>query len=172
MNGGRIPDETVQELLALADWAPTHGRTEPWRYFVYSGAAMAAFSQKHAELYNRITPEESRNEATFERLAHCTDKASHMVVAVMQRGANAKIPVIEEIAATSASIEHILLGATALGIASFWSTGGMTLRPEFKELVGAGEEDQVLGMLFLGYTDEPTRDGVRNTPLQDKVKWF
>ena len=31
MNGKKIPDEQVKELLKLANWAPTHGRTEPWR---------------------------------------------------------------------------------------------------------------------------------------------
>ncbi len=172
MNGGVIPDEMVHELLKLADWAPTHGRTEPWRFFVYSGASMAAFSRQHADLYKRITPEESFAEATYERLLHCTDKASHLIVAMMQRGANPKIPVIEEVAATSAAIEHILLGATSLGISSFWSTGGMTLKPEFKDMLSLGEEDQVLGMLFLGYTDEASKDGSRVIPIQDKVRWF
>ena len=35
MNGKKIPDEQVRELLKLANWAPTHGRTEPWRFIVY-----------------------------------------------------------------------------------------------------------------------------------------
>lgn len=29
MNGKLIPDEQVQQLLELADWAPTHANTEP-----------------------------------------------------------------------------------------------------------------------------------------------
>jgi len=37
MNGTQIENETVNNLLSLAHWAPTHGRTEPWHFFVYTG---------------------------------------------------------------------------------------------------------------------------------------
>ena len=171
MNGAIIPDELVHEILALADWAPTHGRTEPWRFFVYSGEALAEFSRQHAELYKKVAAPENYTDATYERLLHCTDKVSHLVIAAMQRGTNAKIPAWEEMAATSAAVEHILLGATALGISSFWSSGGLTMNPALKDFLHLGAEDQVLGMVFLGYTDEPAKEGSRMIPLSDKVKW-
>jgi len=126
MNGQVIPDETVNQLLALADWAPTHGRTEPWRFFVYGGEALKQFGIAHADLYWQHTAEDKRLEATKEKLQHNVDKASHLVIAVMKRGENVKIPQLEEVASASASIQNVLLGATALGISSFWSTGGMT----------------------------------------------
>jgi nitroreductase len=171
MNGAIIPDETVHRIVGLADWAPTHGRTEPWRFFVYTGKALEKFSKDHAELYWQHTPEDKRAEATYERLQHTTDKVSHLIMAAMQRGANPKIPVVEELAATSAAIEHILLGAQAMGVSSFWSSGGMTLQPAMKTYLGLGEDDQVLGMIYLGYTDEPAKDGVRTIPISEKVTW-
>ena len=171
MNGAIIPNETVNKILALADWAPTHGRTEPWRFFVYGGEARAQFGKTHADLYWNNTPEDKRQEATFEKLLHNIDKASHLVIAVMKRGANEKIPQVEEIAATSAAIQNVLLGATALGISSFWSTGGMAHKVALKEYLGLGEHDMVMGLLFLGYTDEPAKEGVRNTPLSEKILW-
>ena len=172
MNSKTIPNETVASLLELADWAPTHGRTEPWRFFVYAGEQLKAFSQAHADLYWENTPEDKRLQPTYDRLKTCTDKASHLVVAAMKRGTNPNIPLVEEIAAASAGIQNVLLGATALGIASFWSTGGMTLKPALKGYLGLGEEDQVLGMVFLGYTDEPAKEGTRAIPMAEKAKWF
>ena len=172
MNGQIIPDETVNEILALADWAPTHGRTEPWRFFVYGGEALKQFGKIHAELYWNNTPEDKRQEATYEKLLHNIDKVSHLVIAVMKRGQNEKIPQLEEVAAASAAIQNILLGATALGISSFWSTGGMTHKPALKEYLGLAQEDIIMGLIFLGYTDEPHKEGVRNTPLSEKVKWL
>jgi nitroreductase len=169
MNGQKISDELVMRLLQLADWAPTHGRTEPWKFFVYTGEALKAFGLSHGSLYWEHTPEDKRMEATRIRLETNGEKASHVIVAAMKRGVNDKIPVIEEIAAASAAIQNILLGATALGIASFWSTGGMTLKPEMKTLVGLGDDDVILGLLYLGYTDEPAKEGVRNMPLSEKV---
>ena len=172
MNGQVIPDDTISKLLELADWAPTHGRTEPWRFYVYTGASLAKFGQEHADLYWNNTAEDKRMEATREKLAHNGDKASHLLVVVMKRGANDKIPLVEEIAATGAAIEHVLLGATALGIASFWSSGGMTHKPALRDHLGLSNDDIVMGLLFLGYTDEPAKEGVRNMPLAEKVNWL
>jgi nitroreductase len=172
MNGQIIPDETVNSILALADWAPTHGRTEPWLFFVYSGSSLKEFGKAHAELYRQHTAPEKYQETSYEKLLHNVDKASHLVIAVMKRGDNPKIPQLEEVAATSAAIENMLLGATALGIASFWSSGGMTHTHALKEHLHLTTDDIIMGLIFLGYTDEPAKDGVRNKPLSDKIKWM
>ncbi len=172
MNGKIIPDETVMELLTLAHWAPTHGRTEPWQFFVYTGEALQKFGLDHGELYWNNTPEETRMLGTKEKLENNIKKVSHLIVSVMKRGTNEKIPHVEEVAAASAAIQNILLGATALGIASFWSTGGMTLKPAMKSYLGLGNEDIVLGLIYLGYTDEPAKPGTRNSAPADKVKWM
>jgi Nitroreductase family len=36
MNGERVTDAEVQQILEAANWAPTHGKTEPWRFAVLS----------------------------------------------------------------------------------------------------------------------------------------
>lgn len=172
MNGKIIPDATIHELLELAHWAPTHGRTEPWQFFVYTGEALNKFGLDHGNLYWSNTPEETRQQATKEKLENNIKNVSHLVVCAMKRGANEKIPQIEEIAAASAAIQNILIGATAMGIASFWNTGGMTLKPAMKQYLGLGAEDLVLGLVFLGYTDEPAKAGVRNTTPADKARWM
>jgi nitroreductase len=171
MNGQKIADENVNELLALADWAPTHGRTEPWRFFVYGGESLTRFGKIHAELYWNNTPEDKRQLATYDKLEHNVDKASHLVIAVMKRGSNEKIPQLEEVAAASAAIQNILIGATAMGVASFWSTGGMAHKQALKDYLDLEQDDIVMGLIFLGYTDEPAKDGVRNIPLSEKIKW-
>ncbi len=172
MNGALIPDESIHELLQLAHWAPTHARTEPWQFFVYTGAALTAFGKAHADLYWQHTAEDKRLEATYNKLLHNVDKTSHLIIAAMKRGSNPKIPAIEEIAAASSAIQNILLGATAMGISSFWSTGGMTHHPALRQHLGLGDEDIVLGLLYLGYTDEPEKEGVRNTPVSEKAIWL
>lgn len=171
MNGQYIPNGQVQELLALADWAPTHGYTEPWRFLVYAHAKVQDFCSAHAELYKANTDPEKYLEFNYEKLRHMGDKASHVLVAYMRRGDLPKIPALEEVAATSCAIQNLLLGAAALGIASYWGSGGMAYRPAMKELLGLREEDVVLGILYLGYTDSPWPDGKRTVPLKEKVTW-
>ncbi|GAB3904490.1 nitroreductase family protein [Mucilaginibacter boryungensis] len=169
MNGNKIPNGHVAALLELADWAPNHGNTQPWQFIVY--ADPAKFCQQHADLYQKNTAAEAFNPTTFNNLTHMGDNVSHIVIAVMKRGDLPKIPPFEEIAAASAAVQNLLIGATALNIASFWSTGGMTLRPEFKEFLNLGDDDNVLGILYLGYANEHP-EGKRKVPVEEKVKWM
>jgi nitroreductase len=110
------------------------------------------------------------NPTVYNNLMHQGDKASHIIVAVMKRGDLAKIPPFEEIAAVSCSIQNMLLSATALNIASFWSTGGMAQKTVLKEFLGFGEEDLVMGILYFGYADEYPA-GQRNTKIEEKITW-
>lgn len=168
MNGKKIPNEQINQLLELADWAPTHANTEPWYFIVYTEPK--AFCLEHAELYRDNTSAEDFMLFNYEKLLHMGDKASHVIVAVMKRGRLPKIPALEEIAATACAVQNILLGATALGIASYWGTGGMALKPEMKTYLNLGEEDIVMGVLYFGYSDN-TSTGERIVPLSEKVKW-
>ena len=171
LNGQKIPNEQINQLLELADWAPTHGHTEPWRFKVYAGDKVAMFCQQHAKLYQQETPEEKYQQEKYDKLLHMGDRASHVIVAYMRRGALPKIPVLEEIAATSCAIQNLLLGATALGIASYWGSGGMAYHPSMKDLLQLRDEDIVLGILYLGYAENSAHAGKRTTPLQEKVEW-
>ncbi|AKQ46120.1 nitroreductase [Rufibacter radiotolerans] len=171
MNGQQIPDAQVRELLGLADWAPTHGHTEPWRFIVYSGEKAQEFCAAHADLYRQQAGSENFQDSKEDKLRHMGDKASHVLVAYMQRGNLPKIPELEEIAATACAIQNLLLGATALGIASYWGSGGMAYHPAMNEMLDLREEDVVLGILYLGYTDQEKSAGKRMVPLEEKVRW-
>jgi len=170
LNGKKIEDGQVRQLLELANWAPTHANTEPWRFMVYSGAGVQQFCREHAELYRTHTPPAAFTPAKYEKQLHNGDKASHLIVVYMKRGNNPNITALEEICATAAAVENILLGAEALGIAVLWSTGGMLLHPVMKDYFGLGNEDVLLGMLYMGYTDEPVKSGKRG-PVEEKTSW-
>lgn len=171
LNGQLIPDEQIMQLLELADWAPSHGLTEPWRFIVYPSDKVKDFCTAHASLYKEHTNHELFSTAVYEKLAHQGDTASHIIVCIMQRGHKPKIPVLEEIAATSAAIEHILLGAESLGISTIWSTGGMAHHPSMKALFSLNEEDIIMGVIYCGYSTIE-KQGKRTIPITEKVKWM
>jgi nitroreductase len=170
-NGKKIEDHQIRQLLELANWAPTHGFTEPWRFVVYSGEAVVQFCHHHAGLYRQGTPPDKFNAGKYEKQQHNGDKASHVIIAYMQRGDNSNITPLEEICATAAAMQNILLGAEALGIAALWSTGGMVMHAAMKTWLGLREEDIVIGLLYLGYTDEPAKPG-RRVPVETKTTWI
>src|SRR5436190_9648475 len=170
MNGKKISDEQVEEILELANWAPTHGRTEPWRFIVYSDDKAKQFCYQHAELYKTNTPVEKFEQGIYDKQLHNGDLASHIVIAIMQRGDVPKIPALEEIAATAIAIQNILLGATAAGIASFLSTSGLTHHSAMKNFLQLKDEDVVMGIVYLGYSDEKM-EGKRRTEMDEKATW-
>lgn len=172
MNGQKIPDDVIKQLLSLADWAPTHGYTEPWYFVVYGGDAVKQFCSDHAELYKHNTPAAQFIQGNYEKLQHQGDLASHVIAICMKRGDNPKIPEIEEIAAVSCAVQNMWLGATALQLAAYWGSGGMTYTAAMQRYLGLRDQDKVLGFFYLGYADGDTPEGRRIKPLTEKVKWM
>jgi nitroreductase len=171
MNGRKIPDETVHQLLQLADWAPTHGYTEPWYFIVYSGDKVQEFCADHAELYRKFTPADKYIPGNYDKLKNQGNLASHILAICLKRGNNPKIPVIEETAAVACAVQNIWLGATSLNLAGYWGSGGMTYHPAMQDYLGLGDEDQVMGFFYLGYTDEPIPAGRRTKQAGEKFIW-
>jgi nitroreductase len=171
MNGNIIAEETINTMLEMADWAPTHGKTEPWRFIVLNNEKARTFSHQHAELYKANTTEEKFLQATYDKLFQQSDKASHLVIVYAHTGDNPKIKLGEELAAVHCAIQNMLLFATAKNIAGFWSTGGLTYHPALKNHLRLGENEFLTGLLFFGYAEEISKKSARRIPLSEKTKW-
>lgn len=169
-NGKTIADEAIKKLLQLATHAPNHGDTEPWHFEVFSGNGVRRFCERHAELYKAITDPVKYDKTKYDKIIVNGSKASHIIIVIMQRGSLPKIPAWEEIAAASAAVQNILLGATAMGIASFWGTGGLVHNPVMKTLFNLKEEDQIVASIFLGYSDTVPKER-HSTPAEEKTTW-
>lgn len=171
MNGKKIEDALIYNLLELADWAPTHGHTEPWRFVVFANDGVKQFSRDHAEMYKSNTPPEKFETSKYEKLLRNIDNASHVIAVYMKRGTNPKITLIEEICAAAAAVQNILLGASALNIAALWGSGGLTFHPAMKAYFKLKDDDHMIGFIYLGYADKAQKEGERIIPLQEKVEW-
>lgn len=169
-NDQTVDDAIVQAMLDSAQWAPTHARTEPWRFVVFAGKGIQEFAHFQAALYKRITPEDQFNALKYEKMISTPLKASHVVLIGMKRQETEKLPHWEEVAAVSCAVQNILLTAHAYGIGAYWSTGGMTAHPEMRTFLGLGEKDQCMGMLYIGNYSAHAPEGKR-TGMEDKVRW-
>jgi nitroreductase len=170
-NGKKIAHADLMVLLQNADWAPTHGFTEPWRFIVFEGESLLTFCKEHAELYKKFTPEDKFSQSTYEKIAHRGDHSSHLLATYMRRGDNPKIPEIEEICAVSCAVQNLWLTATAMGIDLYWGTGGMVHHGCMKAYFDLRPQDHLIGLLYLGYSDAEKAKGRRVTPLEEKIKW-
>lgn len=172
MNGNIIPQADIEEILEMANWAPTHGRTEPWRFMVLSGENLAKFGFHHAELYAANTNPEERTEAKYNSLKNMGNNASHLIITIMRRTPETKIIIEEEYMAVAAAIQNMLLSASAKGIVSFWNTGGMTHHEVMKKYLEVSLEDQIMGLIYFGYTDDAPKTGMRKISMEDKTIWI
>ena len=87
-----IPDSIIEEMLELANWAPTHGFTEPWRFVVYTGEGKNSLV---SFLINQSRRTHGENTVKEDKIRNRIAKCSHVIALGMARGSNPKIPEIE-----------------------------------------------------------------------------
>lgn len=165
----KIPDEIVLELLEAANRAPNHKRTEPWRFVVFSGDGLKTFANLQAGIYREHAP--AFSEVTHKKLSDFPLMCSHIIAVIMKRNEEKKLPEIEEVAACACAMQNIFLMATAYGIASYISTGGITYYPQTKDYFNLNEDDKVLGFIHLGYARQPAAVPKSRGDVSEKIKW-
>ena len=170
-DGTDIPAEIVNKILEAANWAPTHGHTEPWRFFVLSGDSMTEFGDRILEAMSEKSGVPIP-EVKADKLRHRLQLTSHLVVIAMKRGDNPKIPAEEEVMATACSVQNLWIAASAFGVAGYWNSGGLTYEDQLKEDFGLRPEDRLLGFFYLGNTKEPWPVGRRQRSVESKTNFI
>ena len=127
-----LPREQVEELLALASWAPNHNLTVPWRFRVVGPGALE-------RLQAAAGPEGA---AKLER-------APTMVVVSSALGGD-PVQDEEDLHATAVASYIVLLAAHARGFAGYWRTPGLLRGPEGRAAVGLAAGERFVGLLHLG----------------------
>lgn len=166
MQPGVIAEETLRRLLEAAHRAPSHGRTDPWRFHLFSGAAR--------DLVRAALCETMRADAGAEQLDKIRRKAEHaaaiMGIVCVPSG-RSNIPIHEEIAATAMAVQNLHLAATAEGLVAFWSSGAKVEHPAIRTLLGLNETERCLGLLYLGHPAGPAWPPPSpRSPIADHVR--
>jgi nitroreductase len=142
-----VPLELIAELCGLATWAPNHKKTWPWRFAVFTGDGRARLGEQMVAEMERVgfgddvkraktRTKYLRTPATL--VVGCSPDDNEMLHA-------------ENRDAVAAGIQNLLLGATTLGLASFWSTPALTRPGGVLELCGFDPGDRLVGIIYLGW---------------------
>lgn len=169
--GEKIDDEFIKVLLEGANWAPTHGYTEPWRFTVFKEMGLARIGQFLADLDQPDPQANDFNQQRYERLKNRPLNASHIIGVGMHHGNNPKVPELEELAATAMAVQNMWLMAHALGLGAYWSTGQLAFRDETRAFFGLPEGDKALGFFYVGKPAIQASKGRRISSIDDKVRW-
>lgn len=165
-----IPLDILKQMLENANWAPTHGMTEPWRFSVFMGAAREKLASFLAETYKAITPVEIFKPNKYEGMRENAMLAPAVIAIGMKRQPSKKISELDEIQAVACAVQNMHLTATAHGLGGFWSTNIAAVSSEMAAYIGLDKEDRALGLFYVGYPKVDWPTGSRQ-PIEDKVRW-
>lgn len=165
-----IDVEVIMQLLENANWAPTHKKTEPWRFVVVRGEARARLGDLMAKLYKKDTAEEKFSERKFKKKA-ASPRQSACIIAICMERHEELLPEWEEIAATACAVQNLWLSAAAYGLGGYWSSPANSNCREIRELLALQDAERCLGFFYLGNYDDAPQQGDRQ-PIADKVRWL
>jgi nitroreductase len=167
--GEIIPTETIQTLLESANWAPTHKKTEPWRFIVFEKKGRDALADYLLDYYKQKTPQDNWSEMKMNKIHSKPLQASHVIAICMQRDPLESLPEWEEIAAVSCSVQNLWLAATELGLAGYWSSPSSMLNAS--EFLQLKEGERCLGLFYLGVPKANIPNVSERKPIDQKVRW-
>jgi nitroreductase len=158
----------VDELLAVAGWAPFHRPASdahrgalsspvPWRFYALDAAACRALREslggEGGKVLEMLAAADALVQATW-----LPDPPSEAAAPGLFEPT---VPNMEHIAAAGAAVQNLLLAATARGIPTFWSSGGGVLRtPAVAARLGVPAGEVLLGSVFLFPAPEEGADVV------------
>lgn len=166
----QVHRELIEVLLENARWAPTHKMTQPWYFKVFMGDGLQTLADFQSETYKRITAPEDFVERKYLKLKERPLKASAVIAICLKRDPKERVPEIEEVCSVACAVQNMHLTATAYGLGAYWSTGGLTNKPEIKPFLGLEEKDRCMGFFFLGYPVIEWPKGQRR-PMEYYADW-
>ena len=167
----KIHKEQIELLLNNAQWAPTHGNTQPWRFKVFTELGLDKLSEFLGNTYLQQTPKEQQNVLKLAKLISRPLKSSVVIAICMERQKEEKIPEIEEIEAVACAIQNLHLSCTAYGLGGFWSTPKLIYTQQMNEFLALGEKDKCLGLFYIGYPSIDWPSSHRK-PLEYNTEWI
>jgi nitroreductase len=145
-----VEDELVDSLAELVRWAPNHKRTWPWQLAWITGPGRRRLGDVAADAMLARGDDAAKVAKTRTKYL----RAPGMFVVAASAGDTA-LRTLENRDAAAAGVENLLLGATAAGLASFWSSCPRGANDVVADFCGFGGGTTVVALIYLGW---PLRD--------------
>ena len=164
-----VPRDVIEKLLNAAVQAPNHYQVRPWRFVVLTGNGRNKLGEVMAQSMKAKFPQLTDEALNKER---AKPLRSPVLIAVgVDKPTESKVLEIENICATAAACENILLAAHALGLAAQWRTGDAARDPTVKKFLGFAEDQHIISFLYIGYPDVMP-DAAPRPGFEDRTVWM
>jgi len=166
-----VPDEIINKLLDVATWAPNHKKTEPWKFRVVTGDSRIKLGKEMISIIkNELSVDSDKKLKQIDKIKKVVTSAPVIIaIAVSPSG---KVPKIEEVSAVSCAIQNMLLTANEMGLASIWRTGNVIYQKELNNFLSLSESDDIIGLIYLGYSKKEDIPISQRTNFKEKTKWY
>jgi nitroreductase len=169
MKSDPVDRRLLEAAFDAANWAPSHGHTEPWRFIVFENDARARLCEAVCATISGgapVAPDDPRRM----KIAGKMMRAPVIVAIVCQADPSPKIVEHEEIAATAIAVQNMHLALRSFGLAGYWSSGSKAFHPIVAAFLGITPPARCLGFFYIGWPAIPWPDGERG-PVASKVTW-
>lgn len=164
-----IERSAIETILENANWAPSHRKTEPWRFKVLMGQSLHQLSEFLGDFYKTHTAPENFSEKKYEKTIRKPLQSGCVIAICMFRDPAERVPEWEEIAAVSCAVQNMWLTATAMGIGGYWSSPSSIHAAG--EMLKLEEGERCLGFFYMGNYEGPELPAKRD-PAELKIKWL
>lgn len=163
----------IECLLEAATYAPSHHVTEPWHFFVLTGAARDKLGEVMEEslrqrLHAPVT-EQTQEQLLRERTK--PQRSPVIITVALQDAHHSAGELLENIEAAAAAVQNMLLVATEMGLATIWRTGDPARDPLVKQWFGLSPADHIVAFVYVGYP-KVTRAMRIPTHFSKKTTWL
>ena len=163
-----VPRELIEKLLSAAVQAPNHHKVRPWRFVVLTGAAREKLGEALVQSLKVRKPAATDDEAQRERLKPL--RAPVLIAVGVDKPQLPNVLEIDNVCATAAAVQNLLLAAHASGLAAKWRTGTAATDPMIKQFLGFASDQHVIGFIYVGYPQETAAPGERPS-FEDRMVW-
>ena len=151
-------------LTAVRDagWAPFHyarnhnSVPEPWRFYVLWHDSCRQIAGRFSDWFSDIKP--------GNKLPAMLNACSALVIVnwipqpnLTETKEKSKQVNEEHLAATAAAVQNLLLLLTALGMGTYWSSGGQLRTPEMFRRLGIDGDERLLAAVFVEFPETQNR---------------
>ncbi|NNJ56036.1 MAG: nitroreductase [Bacteroidia bacterium] len=149
-SGEEVESNVIDKMLELANWAPTHKNSEPWRFKVYSKKAKNRLLDQCKHCYIQETNGETFNHHKVKKIEERKTSVSHIIAICMERNEHL-LPEFEEIASVAMAVQNMWLYlASTQKYGGYWSTPNYALGEEFSGFLNLAKDERCLGLFYIG----------------------
>ena len=136
----------VAKMLTVAMRAPDHGGLKPAHFVVIKEQGLERLSQ----LFVKAMTQEGADEVKLAKTQKMPFRAPLIIAVLAKTVEHPKVPRLEQIQTAGCATFSMQQMAVAMGYNGIWRTGNLVKNPIVREAFELGEEDELVGFLYLG----------------------